>query len=210
MTVLPMFPLEHPLLPGEPLGLNIFEPRYRTLVADVLATDGRFGVVLIAHGSEVGGGDDRYDVGTVAQLIGHRVRASGQIHLACRGTDRLRVTRWLDDAPYPRAEIELWPDEPAGTARDWADARVPFASVLVEAQTLYDAMAAHRGRPVVRLGAPPDLPPTEYTYVTAANLPLGAADRYAVLTAPGPRDRLDAMIRALDDVLPILRDRLES
>lgn len=204
-----MFPLEHPLLPGEPLGLNVFEPRYRKLVADVLAGDGRFGVVLIARGSEVGGGDERCDVGTVVSLVGHRVRASGQIHLACRGTDRLRVIRWLDDDPYPRAEIELWPDEPAGTPREWTVARTPFTSVLAEAQEMYDRMAAHRGRPVVKLGAPPDLPPTEYTYITAANLPLGAADRYTILTAPGPRERLDAMIRALDDVLPILRARLD-
>ncbi|MEZ5209766.1 LON peptidase substrate-binding domain-containing protein [Gordonia sp. (in: high G+C Gram-positive bacteria)] len=208
MTVLPMFPLEHPLLPVEPLSLNVFEPRYRRMVSDVLAGDGRFGVVLIARGSEVGGGDERFGVGTVVQLIGHRLQASGQIRLACRGIERLRVVSWLDDDPYPRAEIELWPDEPAGGPAEWARARVPFTSVLAETQDLYDQMAARSGRPAVVLGAPDDLPPTDYTFRTAANLPLGAADRYDVLRAPGPRERLDAMIRALDDVLPILRDRL--
>ncbi len=208
MTVLPMFPLEHPLLPGEPLALTVFEPRYRQLVADVLAGDGQFGTVLIARGSEVGGGDERSDVGTLIALIGHRMHASGQIRLACRGLERLRVTRWHRDDPYPRAEVEPWPDEPAG--QDWPRARVPFSAVLADAQRLYDELAARRGRPVTLLGAPDDLPPTEYTFRTAANLPLGAADRYRVLCAPGPVERLSVMARALDDVLPILRDRLNS
>ena len=37
MPVLPMFPLEHALLPGEPLQLNVFEPRYRALAAGTIA-----------------------------------------------------------------------------------------------------------------------------------------------------------------------------
>ena len=210
MTVLPMFPLEHTLLPGEPLQLNVFEPRYRALVADVVAGDGRFGVVLIARGSEVGGGDERFDVGTITGVLGHQSRASGQIRLACRGLDRFRVVRWLDDDPYPRAEIELWPDEPAGTTADWQWARSPLTAALEEAQTLYDEIAHRSGRPTATLAAPEDLPPTEYTFRTAAMLPLGAADRYAILAAPGPRARAAAMTGALDDVLPILRDRLGS
>ncbi|GAA4745774.1 LON peptidase substrate-binding domain-containing protein [Gordonia phosphorivorans] len=208
MPVLPMFPLEHALLPGEPLQLNVFEPRYRALVADVVAGDGRFGVVLIARGSEVGGGDDRCDVGTVTGLLGHRSHASGQIRLACRGLDRIRVTRWLDDDPYPRAEVQMWPDEPAGTTADWQWARSALTDALVQAQELYDRIAERSGRPTATLAAPEDLPPTEYTFRTAAMLPLGAADRYAILTARGPRERVAAMTRALDDVLPLLRDRL--
>jgi Lon protease-like protein len=211
MTVLPMFPLEHPLLPGEPLTLTVFEPRYRKLVADVLAAPGdehhgRFGTVLIARGSEVGGGDERCEVGTAVALIGHRLHASGQIRLACRGLERIRVTTWLDDDPYPRAAVEPWPDAPAG--EDWPRERAAFSGILAQAQQLYDELAARRGRPATRLGAPEDLPPTEYTFGTAANLPLGAADRYRALSAPGPAERLTALTRALDDVLPILRDRL--
>lgn len=208
MPVLPMFPLEHALLPGEPLHLNVFEPRYRELVADVVAGDGRFGVVLIARGSEVGGGDERCEVGTVVGLLGHRMSASGQIRLACRGTDRLRVLRWLDDDPYPRADVELWPDEDLGAGEDWRRIRAPLLPILARVQELYDEVSAHTGRPAVHLAAPDDLPPTEYTFRTAVNLPLGAADRYAILAAPGAAERITAMVRALDDVLPILWDRL--
>ena len=63
---MPMFPLEVAMLPGEELPLRIFEPRYSALVQTCLAADDpAFGVVLIAAGREVGGGDTRSDVGCV-------------------------------------------------------------------------------------------------------------------------------------------------
>ena len=66
---MPMFPLEVAMLPGEELPLRIFEPRYTALVSDCLATDDpAFGVVLIAAGREVGGGDTRSDVGALAHI----------------------------------------------------------------------------------------------------------------------------------------------
>nr|WP_238148157.1 LON peptidase substrate-binding domain-containing protein [Janibacter hoylei] len=50
-----MFPLGTVLLPGQPLPLQVFEPRYLTMLRDVADGDGRFGVVLIDRGFEVGG-----------------------------------------------------------------------------------------------------------------------------------------------------------
>ncbi len=53
--LLPIFPLDSVLLPGAPLPLHIFEPRYRELVADVWLEHGRdneragFGIVALAH-----------------------------------------------------------------------------------------------------------------------------------------------------------------
>ena len=26
--------------------------------------------------------------------------------------ERIRVLHWLDDDPYPRASVEVWPDDP--------------------------------------------------------------------------------------------------
>ena len=64
-----MFPLEVAMLPGEELPLRIFEPRYAALVQACLAADDpAFGVVLIAAGREVGGGDSRSDIGALAHI----------------------------------------------------------------------------------------------------------------------------------------------
>src|SRR5580692_421875 len=54
--MLPLFPLSTVLFPGMRLPLHIFEERYQTLVADLLAgpEPRRFGVIAIRAGTEVG------------------------------------------------------------------------------------------------------------------------------------------------------------
>jgi Lon protease-like protein len=108
-----MFPLSSVLFPGAELPLHVFEPRYRALVADCLAGDGEFGVVLIARGSEVGGGDQRFGVGTVARIASASPFADGRWALLAVGTRRFAVERWLDDASYPLAEVHGLGDDPA-------------------------------------------------------------------------------------------------
>ena len=110
MDVLPMFPLGTALLPGRPLPLQIFEPRYLAMLRDIAAGEGRFGVVLIERGFEVGGGDHRFSVGTVAAVEQARPTPDGRVLLLARGQERFEVVRWLPDDPYPRAEVRLLPE----------------------------------------------------------------------------------------------------
>src|SRR5580704_6700484 len=111
---LAMFPLQSVFLPGEDLPLQIFEPRYAELVRDCMRDNNpRFGVVLISRGREVGGGDVRCDVGTVARITECvDLAGSGRFVLRCRTSERIRVSDWLPDDPYPRAMVRPWPDEP--------------------------------------------------------------------------------------------------
>jgi Lon protease-like protein len=106
-----MFPLGTVLVPGAPLPLHVFEPRYQAMVQHCLASDREFGVVMITRGSEVGGGDLRTDVGTVARIVEAARLVNGRWALRCIGIRRIRVLRWLDDDPYPRAEVVDWPDQ---------------------------------------------------------------------------------------------------
>src|SRR6476659_11505422 len=103
--VMPMFPLGTVLFPHALLPLHVFEPRYRLMTQRVLNGDGEFGVVLIERGSEVGGGDTRFGVGTVARVVRAHELPDGGYVLATVGTRRFRVARWLADDPYPRAEV---------------------------------------------------------------------------------------------------------
>jgi Lon protease-like protein len=81
-----------------------------------LADDATFGVVLIERGSEVGGNDLRFDVGTVARIVQAHRLDDGRWVLMTAGEHRLRVQRWLPDDPYPRAEVTPLPDRAAGGA----------------------------------------------------------------------------------------------
>ncbi len=102
-----MFPLGVVLVPMAPLPLHVFEDRYRAMVADCMTGSREFGVVLIERGHEVGGGDARFGVGTLAHIVGVEELADGRLLVATVGVARLRVKRWLVDDPYPRAEVEM-------------------------------------------------------------------------------------------------------
>ena len=106
-----MFPLGSVLLPGGILPLHVFEPRYRDMVRDCLRDDGEpeFGQVLISHGWETGGGDDRTSVGTVAQMLQVEAIDEDRYALVAVGTRRIRINAWLPDDPYPLADVDDWP-----------------------------------------------------------------------------------------------------
>ena len=156
MPILPMFPLGTALLPGSDLPLRIFEPRYQQLVEDCTASpDGpRFGVVLIARGHEVGGGDQRHGVGTVARIMVQTDLGGGRRALECIAEERIRVTRWLPDDPYPRAEAEVWPDTDSGP--------VDFASITGPMGRLYGALDR-----LTTVGLLYPLPPPSYRRIPA-------------------------------------------
>src|SRR6476646_7825142 len=118
--VIPMFPLGTVLFPHALLPLRVFEPRYRVMTERVLKAEREFGVVLIERGSEVGGGDTRFDVGTVARVVRAQELPDSGYALATVGLRRIRVTRWLPDDPYPLAEVTdvVEPVQPDAAAVD--------------------------------------------------------------------------------------------
>jgi Lon protease-like protein len=105
-----MFPLGSVLFPQMPLQLRVFEPRYAVMLADMLRSGTpEFGVVLIERGQEVGGGEQRFPVGTVAEII--NLKADGELLLlAAKGNRRIEVREWLPEEPYPRADVATLPD----------------------------------------------------------------------------------------------------
>jgi uncharacterized protein len=208
VTTIPMFPLESVRLPGEDLPLRIFEPRYGELVRDCLGGTKEFGVVLIAAGREVGGGDARLDVGSMAHIVECQDYGDGQYRLECEMRERIRVTSWLDDDPYPKATVELWPDEPG--------AAVTGADIVVVEDRLMDLFeriaASQEARLPPRrelLGEPePGDDAGKRLYALAARVPMGQADRYSVLAAPTAAGRLDALRDAVETVAAMIEFQL--
>ena len=210
MPTVPMFPLEVAMLPGEELPLRIFEPRYAALVQDCLATeDPVFGVVLIEAGREVGGGDARSDVGVLARIVEHADMGSGRYRLKCVLGERIRIVEWLPDNPYPRAVIEVWPDEP-GEAVDVADIR-DIEDRMVD---LFERIATARGAQVnardIVSGADESGDASKWLYALTARLPMGQADRYSILAAPSAAARVAALSEAVDTVIAMVEFQLSE
>src|SRR4051795_3762453 len=121
--VIPLFPLGSPLFPGVVLPLNIFEPRYRRLVHDLVAlptgSEARFfGVVAIRQGWEVeriAPAEALYDVGCTARLQAVQPKPDGGFQIVTVGGDRFRLLDVVvgQEPPYLQAEVDWLADEEA-------------------------------------------------------------------------------------------------
>ncbi len=201
---IPMFPLGLVLFPGMYLPLHVFEPRYQELVRVCLAGTPEFGVALIERGSDVGGGDARFDAGCVARIVAAAQLDDGRWAIGTVGTRRIRVTRWLPDAPYPRAEVEDWDDGPpgAGAVELRAAAEAGLRRVLAHSGEL--------GEAVPDATTPLDDDPVIAGYQMAALAPLGDLDKLALLRAETPLARLELLASLLGEAAAVLARRLEG
>lgn len=201
---LPMFPLGTVLFPHAVLPLHVFEPRYRALVADCLAGDAQFGVVLIERGHEVGGGDTRFAVGTVTRIVQANEMPDGRWALVTVGTERIAVREWLPDDPYPRAVVTRRPD--VASDRDAGDAveAARVALVRVHALRAELGLPAHTGDVLVGDDV------ARASYEAAILAPLGPLDAHTLLDLDDPVDRLDRVTEMLQAEIEALRFRLSG
>jgi Lon protease-like protein len=119
--LLPLFPLPNVVLfPNVFLPLHIFEPRYREMVADAVASDRMIGMVLLRPGWERNyeGRPPIYSMGC-SGVITHAERlADGRYNVVLRGLERFRIVEEDHDRSYRRAQIEpLQEQPPAGDER---------------------------------------------------------------------------------------------
>lgn len=197
-----MFPLGTVLVPSGILPLHVFEPRYRALVSDCLAGEREFGVVLIERGSEVGGGDVRSDVGTVAKIVEAVELPDGRWAIGAVGTRRIRVESWYPDDPYPRAEVVDWPDPDPGP--DCAERVVEVVARLRQAL----ALATEAGDVVAPVGIELSGDVVLAAHQAVAVAPIGTLDQQRLLGAPSVRARVEQLDELLIDAIEVLRLRL--
>jgi Lon protease-like protein len=191
-----MFPLGTVLFPEGLLPLRVFEPRYRAMVTQCLEGDRCFGVVLIARGSEVGGGDQRVSVGTRARIEQAVELPDGRFTVLAAGTGRLRVAEWLPEEPFPNAVVHEVPEQGAPTA----DSLGEGLGALRQVSALLSELG--RGSLVDSSVAVPDGEPERRSFgwqlCTAA--PLGALDRQRLLEIDDPTARIDELTGLLAQV----------
>ena len=199
----PMFPLGSVLFPHAVLPLHVFEPRYRELTERCLAGDREFGVVLIERGHEVGGGDTRFDVGTVARIVQAGQLDDGRWVLVNVGTERLRVLEWLDDDPFPRAHVERLGDV-AGSAS--SDVAIDVAALLRRVLAMHVELGDLAAPVDVQLDDDPALA----SYQAAALAPVGPLDAQRLLEVDDAGERLARLQEILSEEQAVLELRLSE
>jgi hypothetical protein len=196
-TRLPMFPLSAVLFPHASMPLHVFEPRYRDLMRDCLSGDARFGVVLIARGSEVGGGDQRSMLGTRGVITRAGELPDGRWVLEVAGEARIAVEEWLPDDPYPVALVHDAGGEPVpGDAAPLVGAagqRVRRARALLAEQGGAPPLA-----PDLALDGGGDVDVASWELCAAA--PLNAYDAQRLLEADAAPERLRLLAGLMEEL----------
>ena len=199
-TRLPMFPLGSVLFPGAVLPLRVFEPRYLHLMDEVASDRRRFGVVLIERGWEVGGGDERFAVGTEAHVVGMGPSGEGDLTVLAVGGDRFRVVQWMPDDPYPAATVTEIHDEDGGPA----PADLERCSVLL--RRIY-ALASELGAEVGTIPEPSSDPQVAM-WELCASAPIGQLDRQRLLESVKVAERLERLTVMLEEEAAVIEARL--
>jgi hypothetical protein len=189
---LPLFPLSTVLFPGMRLPLHIFEPRYRTMIKDLLDKPEplRFGVIAIRKGREVGEENvpdesALHEVGCVAAVRHVTPTEGGGYDLQAVGVERFRLLSLDRSLPYFRGEIEPLPDKP-GVGRE-----EPVVERVQAGFREYLNALADRGGGVINVAELPD-EPLLLSYVIGAAMIIDLPDRQSLLAAPDALARLKA------------------
>jgi Lon protease-like protein len=184
-SLLPIFPLELVLLPGVPLPLHIFEPRYKEMIAECLEQKKPFGVVRASS-------DGVADIGCTAEIMSVTKKYDdGRMDILARGVERFEVIHVNEDRAFLQAEITVVEDEPGK----------PAAQIVTQAVRLHAEIAKLAGAEP----SGPDEQAGNLSFLLAGSLPLDLDFKQSLLSTLSETKRLEAVIGYLEAILPGLR-----
>ena len=125
--LLPLFPLPNVVFfPRTRIPLHVFEPRYRQMVTDALASDERFAIVLLRPGWEANyyGSPPVHQYGTLGQIEQVVALEDGRYNILLNGQVRVRLIENVRELPYRVARVIAEPEKPglpdtAYAQREW-------------------------------------------------------------------------------------------
>ncbi|MGH1373224.1 MAG: LON peptidase substrate-binding domain-containing protein [Cellvibrionaceae bacterium] len=180
MSQLSLFPLSNPLFPGQRLSLQIFEPRYLSLVSRCLKNNETFGVVQIREGREVGQPPLIFQFGVEARIVDFNQLDNGLLGIAIEGARKFVVeATCIEDDTSMSASVRWLEEERIAPIPDRFDGLV---ELLVQLQQ-------HPAVSVLKLGDAQNS--RDLGWQLCQLLPLSAADKVALLSLDDPELRLE-------------------
>ena len=189
-SLLPLFPLDVVLFPGTPLPLHIFEPRYKEMIADCLAHASNFGVIrAMAEGMA--------EVGCTAEIITvTKEYPDGRLDIVTEGRQRFQVVQLNEERSFLRGEVLFIEDEnEVPTEQAIAHAIQLHAEILNMAGAIQDLSAADQ---------------TALSFYLAGSLPLDLDFKQKLLSLRAESQRISALTRYLEVVIPRLRSSTQA
>jgi Lon protease-like protein len=188
-NLLPLFPLDVVLLPGAPLPLHIFEPRYKEMVGECLKEKKLFGV-LRAQEQGVA------DIGCTAEILTvTKDYEDGRLDIVTQGVSRFEVLQLNQDRSFLQAEVLYLEDQP-GRASNEQLAR------LLELHNEILRLAGAAQEPASATEDP------QLSFRLAGALPLDLDFKQSLLGMKSEIERVEALTSYFDNILPRLRRTL--
>jgi len=184
--LLPLFPLDLVLLPGVPLPLHIFEPRYKEMIGECLAQKRPFGVVRARE-------EGMAEVGCTAEILTvTKEYADGKMDIVTQGRERFEVMQINQERSFLQAEVFYFQDEPGGGARQ----------DIEQALRLHNEILALAGAEQEQASAAED---PQLSFHLAGVLPLDLDFKQTLLGMKSEAERLRGIIAYFEALLPGLR-----
>ena len=212
--LLPLFPLPNVVLfPNVFLPLHIFEPRYREMVADAVASDRMIGMVLLRSGwdRDHEGRPPIYPIGCNGVVTHVERLPDGCYNLVLRGIERFRVLDEDHALSYRRAIVEPLRERPIG-ADDRAaiqHQRSKLEAMLAPAVDRDGDLRAPRVGPSQSRAGDPRMPASmsdeDLVHALAQYLDLEPIEKQALLEQPCLRTRAESLVELLEMKMLIAR-----
>lgn len=184
MPLLPLFPLDLVLLPGTPLPLHIFEPRYKEMIAECRANDAEFGIVRAVENGIA-------EIGCTAEIVSvTKEYSDGRLDLIAEGRRRFEVLELNHDRSFLRANVLVIPEEPGPSSEpDKARAIELHRQILTLAGAVQDISGADEAL---------------LSFHLAGSLPLDLDFKQKLLATRSERERMQILAEYLDKLIPNL------
>lgn len=198
LASVPVFPLpDLVVFPGAEVPLHFFEPRYRALAEDAVATNGLFATVQLEPGWQ----NDYYgrprfrDVGTLGRIIAHRNRPDGTLDVVFRGLARGRLEELVpSERGYRLARVQPLAD--VGIDRVAASS---LATLRAVAQSL--AAIVRKRHPDFSLGIEHLRSPADLVDALAHRVVTTPEERQRLLETLDVRVRIARLVELVGDIL---------
>jgi Lon protease-like protein len=210
--LLPLFPLPNVVLfPNVFLPLHIFEPRYREMVADALASDRMIGMVLLKPGWQHGyeGRPPVYPIGCSGVITHVERLEDGRYNIVLRGVERFRILEEDRGRLYRLASVEPVAERPLA-AEDRAALsrqRSKLEALMAPAVERQIGAGVVAGEP--RVGGDPMIPSgmadEDLVNALAQYLDLEPVEKQALLERHCLRSRAESLVELLEMKVMIAR-----
>jgi Lon protease-like protein len=183
--LLPLFPLDLVLLPGVPLPLHIFEPRYKEMIKECLDKKSQFGIVRAKDENFV-------NTGCTAEIINVlKTYPDGRMNILVEGQKRFEVLQVNQERSFLQAEVFYLEDETEPAAAAEIKKALGLHGEIME-------LAGAKAEETEKTNT------SQLAYRLAGSLPFDPDFQQALLEMNSEAQRVRAIISFFERILPAL------